>query len=34
MVFLTSGAEAWRMVNDNFPIQGFDEIVGSTALSK
>lgn len=34
MVFLTSGSEAWRMINDNFPIQGFDEIVGSTALSK
>ncbi len=34
MVFLTSGSEAWRMINDNFPIQGFDEIVGSVALSK
>lgn len=34
MVFLTSGSEAWRMINDNFPIQGFDEIVGSVALAK
>ena len=33
VVFLTSGPEVWRQISSNFPLQGFDEIIGSGALS-
>ena len=31
-VFLTSGTEKWRNIDENFPRQGFDRIIGAAAV--
>ena len=31
-IFLTAGPEGWRQMDENFPRQGFDQIIGSAAL--
>lgn len=31
-VYLTSGTEKWREIDTNFPIQGFDRILGAAAI--
>lgn len=33
-VFLSAGNESWRQVDVNFPLQGFDEIIGANAIQK
>ncbi len=33
-VYLTSGTEKWREVDTNFPIQGFDRILGAAAIKE
>jgi hypothetical protein len=33
-VFLTSGPEAWRGIDANFPLQGFDKIIGAAHLKQ
>lgn len=33
-VFLSAGNESWRQVDVNFPLQGFDEIIGVNAIQK
>lgn len=33
-VFLTAGNESWRQIDSNFPLQGFDEIIGANAIRK
>lgn len=33
-VFLTAGPEAWRQIDANFPLQGFDRIIGATSIRK
>lgn len=32
IIFLTSCTESWRNVNERFPIQGFDEVIGAATL--
>lgn len=32
VVFLTAGPEAWRQIDVNFPLQGFDRILGAGAI--
>lgn len=34
VVYLTSGTETWRQVDVNFPLQGFDEVIGAVQLAK
>lgn len=34
IIFLTSCTESWRNINERFPIQGFDEIIGAATLLK
>ena len=31
-IFLTSGPETWRQIDANFPLQGFDEVIGAVAV--
>ncbi|MDL2060228.1 LTA synthase family protein [Mesosutterella sp. AGMB02718] len=33
-VFLTAGPESWRQIDVNFPLQGFDEIIGASELKR
>lgn len=34
VVYLTAGTETWRQVDVNFPLQGFDQVIGAIQLAK
>ena len=34
VVYLTAGTETWRQVDVNFPLQGFDQVIGAIELAK
>lgn len=34
VVYLTAGTETWRQVDVNFPLQGFDQVIGAVQLAK